>query len=148
MCDDTKNLNETESETFPIPNISDSFFDTKYFPIPNPILFRYQIFPIPNPMLFYIKKISDTESDTSFDTKYFQYRIRYFFDTKYFRSRNVPLCIIIISIMVTNFTMLQHTSNTWATGKMGGLLSLFFATFVTLVLFALGGIFIYISVDV
>ena len=46
---------DTESETFMIPNISDTesdtFFDTKYFPIPNPILFL-----IPN--------ISDTESDT------------------------------------------------------------------------------------
>ena len=41
VCDDTQNLNETESETFS---------DTKFFPIPNPILFS-----IPN--------FFDTESD-------------------------------------------------------------------------------------
>ena len=43
MCDETKNLNETESETF----------------------FRYQIFSIPNPKLFSIPKIFDTESETT-----------------------------------------------------------------------------------
>ena len=54
VCDDTQNLNETESETF----------------------FRYQIFPIPNPILFPIPNIFDTESDTFFVTKFFRYRIR------------------------------------------------------------------------
>ena len=60
VCDETKNLNETESETF----------------------FRYQIFSIPNPKLFSIPKIFDTEfktflipifldaeSETDFDNK-------------------------------------------------------------------------------
>ena len=42
VCDDTQNLNETESETF----------------------FRYQIFPIPNPILFSIPNFFDTESET------------------------------------------------------------------------------------
>ena len=54
VCDDTQNLNETESETF----------------------FRYQILPIPNPILFPIPNIFNTESDTFFDTKIFRYRIR------------------------------------------------------------------------
>ena len=54
VCDDTQNLNETESKTF----------------------FRYQIFPIPNPIIFPIPNFYDTESDTFFDTKFFQYRIR------------------------------------------------------------------------
>ena len=54
MCDDTQNLNETESETF----------------------FRYQILPIPNPILFPIPNIFNTKSDTFFDTKIFRYRIR------------------------------------------------------------------------
>ena len=44
VCDNTTNLNETESDFFlQIPNISDNesntFLDTKYFPIPNPIIF-------------------------------------------------------------------------------------------------------------
>ena len=49
VCDETQNLNETESETF----------------------FRYQFFAIPNPILFSIPNFSDTESDTFFDTKFF-----------------------------------------------------------------------------
>ena len=44
VCDDTQNLNETESET----------------------CFRYQIFPIPNSILFSIPTFFDTESDTFF----------------------------------------------------------------------------------
>ena len=64
VCDETQNLNETESETFfPIPN----FFDTK-----SDTFFQYQFF-------------SDT--DTFFDTRIFQNQIRYFFDTKIFRNR-------------------------------------------------------------
>ena len=49
VCDNTQNLNETESETF----------------------FRYQIFPIPNPILFSIPNFFDTESDTFFETNFF-----------------------------------------------------------------------------
>ena len=60
MCDETQNLNETESETF----------------------FRYQIFPIPNPILLSIPFFFDTESDT-----FFRYRIRYFFQYQIFRYR-------------------------------------------------------------
>ena len=55
VCDDTQNLNETESKTF----------------------FRYQLFPIPNPILFSKPNIFDTESDTFFETKCFWYRIWY-----------------------------------------------------------------------
>ena len=62
VCDDTRNLKETESETF---------FQTKYFRYRIRYFFRYQIFLIPNPILFSIPNISDTESDTFFDTKYF-----------------------------------------------------------------------------
>ena len=56
VCDDTKNLNETESETFfPYQKFSDTesntFFDTKCFPIPNSILFL-------------ILNFFNTESDT------------------------------------------------------------------------------------
>ena len=40
VCDDTQNLNETESETF---------FDTKFFRYRIRYFFRYQIFSIPNP---------------------------------------------------------------------------------------------------
>ena len=64
VCDDTQNLNETESETF----------------------FRYQIFPIPNPILFYTNfflyriryffdtKLFDAESETT--TKMEKFRNR------------------------------------------------------------------------
>ena len=47
VCDETKNLNETESETF----------------------FRYQIFP--KPILFSIPNFFDTETVFFFDTKFF-----------------------------------------------------------------------------
>ena len=100
MCDDTKNLNKSESETF---------FRYHIFPIPNPILFlkpnncryriryfssipnfsdtesntfRYQIlqsikdfliifFNTKSETFFSIPNISDTESDTFFDTNFF-----------------------------------------------------------------------------
>ena len=42
VCDDTQNLNETESETFS----------------------RYQFFPIPNPILFSIPNFFDAESNS------------------------------------------------------------------------------------
>merc|ERR1712192_139140 len=73
VCDDTQNLNKTESKTF----------------------FRYQIFPIPNPILFPIPNIFNTESDTFFDTKFFRYRIRNYpkngksFETEKFQNRNI-----------------------------------------------------------
>ena len=60
-------------------------------------------------------------------------------------TRRWPLSI---STMLTYLPMLQHALYAWATGKMGRVLSLLFATLVTLVLFALGGVFIYISLDV
>ena len=90
VCDDTQNLNQTESETF----------------------LRYQIFPIPNPKLFSIHNFFDTEPDTFFDTKFcdteseillkngkvskprsfenkfFRYRIRYFFRYQIFMILN------------------------------------------------------------
>ena len=60
---------------------------------------------------------------------------------------NKKVVIFIISTMLTYLPMLQHALYAWATGKMGRVLSLLFATLVTLVLFALGGVFIYFSVD-
>ena len=50
VCDDTQNVNETESETF-------FRYRIRYF-------FRYQIFSIPNPILFLIPNFFDTESET------------------------------------------------------------------------------------
>ena len=59
-------------------------------------------------------------------------------------TRRWPLSI---STMLTYLPMLQYALFAWATGKMGRVLSLLFATLVTLVLLALGGVFIYISLD-
>ena len=62
------------------------------------------------------------------------------------------IIILIISIMVIYFSILQHPSYAWATGKTGGFLrshlSLIFATLVTIGVFALGGVFISMSLDV
>ena len=69
--------------TKPNPNL---FSDTKYFRYRFRYFFRYQIlsdtesdtffytkfFPIPNPILFSIPNFSNTESDTFFDTKFFR----------------------------------------------------------------------------
>merc|ERR1712130_447098 len=68
----------SESDTFWIPNFL------------KPIFFRYQKFskPIPNfpkPILFSIPKISETDTDTFFDTKIFRNRYRYFY-----RYQNFP----------------------------------------------------------
>ena len=69
VCDETQNLNKTESKTFPIlnflipkstlfsmPNFSDTESNT--FLIPKPLLFQYR-----NRYFFYIN-FFDTESDT------------------------------------------------------------------------------------
>ena len=70
VCDDTQNLNETESKSF----------------------FRYQIFSIPNPILFSISIFFDTESDTIQKIgKVLKPRC---FETKKFRNRNVTLCTV------------------------------------------------------
>ena len=51
MCDETQNLNETESETF----------------------FRYQFFPKPIPILFSIPNFFETDTDTFFSIpKFFE----------------------------------------------------------------------------
>merc|ERR1712130_17099 len=100
----------SESDTFWIPNFL------------KPIFFRYQKFskPIPNfskPILFSIPKISETDTDTFFDTKFFRNRYRYFFryqnfpkplpiplkksksfETEKFRNRNVKLCPNVVSM--------------------------------------------------
>ena len=95
VCDDTQNLNETESETF---------FRYQIFSIPNPILFpipiffryryryffRYQNFSKPIPILFSIPEFFETESDTCFDTKNFRNRYRYFFRYQIF-SKPIPI---------------------------------------------------------
>ena len=69
---ETKNLNETETETF----------------------FRYQNFSIPNPILFSIPKFSETDTDTFFDTKNFRNRYRYFFRNLFF-PKPIPILITI-----------------------------------------------------
>ena len=59
--------------------------------------FRYQIFSKPIPILFSIPKISETNTDTFFDTKKFRNRYQYHqnnwksFETEKFRNRNVTL---------------------------------------------------------
>ena len=90
VSDETKNLNETETETF----------------------FRYQNFSIPNPILFSIPKFSETDTDTFFDTKNFRNRYRYFFRNLFF-PKPIPILItipffsipiiIIILIIIINF---------------------------------------------
>ena len=63
VCYDTKNLNETESETFSDTE-SDTFFDTKYFPYRIRYFFRYQIISDTESDTFSIQICFDTESDT------------------------------------------------------------------------------------
>ena len=87
VCDETQNLNETESETF---------FRYQIFSIPNPILFlipiffryryffRYQNFTKPIPILFSIPNFFETDTDTFFETKIFRNRNRYFFRYQFF----------------------------------------------------------------
>ena len=90
VCDETQNLNETESKTF---------FRYQIFSIPNPILFcDTNFFPIPIPILFSIPKKIETDTNTFIDTKnfrnqvflipnpilfsipnFFRYQYRYFF---------------------------------------------------------------------
>ena len=81
MCDDTQNLNETESKTFS----ETKFFWYRMFLTPNPILSLPIL--IPNCTQPCLKQTIPrfcwicffvTESET-FYTKYFRYRIRYFF---------------------------------------------------------------------
>ena len=95
VCDETQNLNETESETF---------FRYQIFLIPNPILFpipiffryryryffRYQNFTKPIPILFSIPKFFETDTDTFFDTNFFRNRYRYFFWNQKF-SKPIPI---------------------------------------------------------
>ena len=81
VCDETQNLNGTESETF---------FQSHFFSIPNlilfsiPIFFRYRIryffwyqnFSKPIPILFPIPNFFETDTDTFIDTKIFRNRYR------------------------------------------------------------------------
>ena len=57
VCDETQNLNDTDSETF----------------------FRYQIFSRPIPRLFSVPKFFETDSETFFGTHFFRYRFQDFF---------------------------------------------------------------------
>merc|ERR1712020_789144 len=82
VCDETQNLNDTDSETF----------------------FRYQNFPRPVPRLFSVPKKSETGSGTFFGTKFFSRPVPIlfsvpkkietdsgtFFGTKFF-SRPIPI---------------------------------------------------------
>ena len=106
MCDETQNLNETESETF---------FRYQIFSIPNPILFpipiffwyryryffRYQNFTKPIPILFSIPKFFETDTDTFFDTNFFRNRYRYFFRYQFF-SKPIPILFSIPKIFETD----------------------------------------------
>ena len=67
VCDETQNLNKTESKTFPILN-----------------------FLIPKPTLFSMPNFSDTESNTFLIPKplLFQYRNRYFFYINFFDTES------------------------------------------------------------
>ena len=77
---------------FPIPIFSDTesdtFFDTKLFPIPIPILFS-------------IPEFFETESDTFFDTKIFRNRYRYFFWYQNF-SKPIPILFSIPKFFETD----------------------------------------------
>mgnify|MGYP007061037427 CR=1 FL=1 len=92
VCDETQNLNETESETF---------FRYQIFSIPNPILFpipiffryRYRNFSKPIPILFSIPIFFETDTDTFFDTKFFRNRYRYFFRYQFF-SKPIPILFL------------------------------------------------------
>ena len=64
---------DTEFETFTIPK----YFRCQIFSDTESDTFLCQIFQIPNPIFFFFDFFSDTESDTFFETKFFQYRIRY-----------------------------------------------------------------------
>ena len=55
VCDETQNLNETESETF---------FRYQFFSIPNPILFSIPKKSKPIPILLSIPKFFETDTDT------------------------------------------------------------------------------------
>ena len=79
VCDETQNLNETESETF----------------------FRYQIFSIPNPILFSIPIFFDTDTDTFFDTKILRNRYQYFFRYQNF-SKPIPILFSIPNFFETD----------------------------------------------
>ena len=88
VCDETQNLNETES-FFPIPNIfdteSNTFFDTNFFPIA--IIFSIQHFTKPKPILFSIPNFFKTDTDTFFWNQNFSNWNRYLFYTKNFGNR-------------------------------------------------------------
>ena len=115
VCDETQNLNETESETF---------FRYQIFSIPNPILFpipiffryryryffRYQNFTKPIPILFSIPKIFETDTDTFFDTKIFRNRYRYFFRYQFF-SKPIPILFSIPNFFETNTDTFFDTKN-------------------------------------
>ena len=62
VCDETQNLNDTDSETF----------------------FRYQIFSRPIPRLFSVPKFFETDSETFFGTHFFRDRFRDFFRYQFF----------------------------------------------------------------
>ena len=71
VCDETQNLNETESETF---------FRYQFFSIPIPILFSIPIFfRYQYRYFFRYQNFSDTNTDTFFDTKFFRNQYRNFF---------------------------------------------------------------------
>ena len=63
VCDETQNLNDTDSKTF---------FRYQIFSRPIPRLFRYQNFSRPIPRLFSVPKFFETGSATFFGTKIFR----------------------------------------------------------------------------
>ena len=101
VSDETKNLNETETETF----------------------FRYQNFSIPNPILFSIPKFSETDTDTFFDTKNFRNRYRYFFRNLFF-PKPIPILITIpffsIPIIIIILSISWGSAAGWVTRRADG----------------------------
>jgi len=84
VCDDTQNLTETESETF---------FDTDFLDHPNHQCIFWDWSALQKLRILLLEVISlwrypKSESKTFFDTKFYRYRIRYFFQYQVFTIPN------------------------------------------------------------
>ena len=80
VCDETQNLNETESETFFRYQFFSILFSIPiFFRYRYRYFFRYQNFTKPIPILFSIPNFFETDTDTFFDTKKKRNRYQYFY---------------------------------------------------------------------
>ena len=94
---------------------TNTFFETKIFQNRYRYFFRYQFFwnrywyffwnqnfPKPIPIFFSIPKNFETNTNTFFDTKFFQNRYRSYqnnwksFEAKNFRNQNITLCPVVL----------------------------------------------------